>query len=217
MEEERRLPARKEESLPAKTLGGRGGEEHKYLQNLIQRWAKTRGFQSTAEKRILDGLGSVDVALEVGETSVACEISVASSPQRDVENVRKCLAADFDHIVVVSQDSKTLSKARGEVAIALDKEPFRRVRFLTTEELFSFLLSLEAKGPDKKKREADPNELLTAKEVAEILSISVKTVYSYVQRGLIPYIRMQSNVRFIRSEIDKWVGERRFQPKSPKR
>jgi len=38
--EERKLPAKKKESLPTKTLEGRGGEEHKYLQNLIRRWAQ---------------------------------------------------------------------------------------------------------------------------------------------------------------------------------
>jgi len=49
-------------------------------------------------------------------------------------------------------------------------------------------------------------KLLTASELEAWLEIDRKTVYTYVQRGLIPYIRIQSNVRFRRSEI--WTGLR---------
>ena len=48
-----------------------------------------------------------------------------------------------------------------------------------------------------------------------MLSISVKTVYSYAHRGLIPHVRIQSSVRFLKSEILNWVAERRFRPKPP--
>jgi len=58
---------------------------------------------------------------------------------------------------------------------------------------------------------------MTAKEVEELLRIDVKTVYSYVQKGLMPYVKMQSNVRFIRSEILKWMDERQFKPGSRSR
>jgi hypothetical protein len=36
----------------------------------------------------------------------------------------------------------------------------------------------------------------TAGEVALLLKIDAKAVYSYVQHRLIPYVRIQSNVRF---------------------
>jgi len=36
--------------------------------------------------------------------------------------------------------------------------------------------------------------MLTAKDLEALLKIDVKTIYSYVQRGLIPYVRIQSNV-----------------------
>ena len=59
---------------------------------------------------------------------------------------------------------------------------------------------------------AESKELLTAKEVEALLRIDVKTIYSYVQRGLMPYVRIQSNLRFMRSEILAWMAERRFRP-----
>ena len=45
-------------------MSGRGGAQHKYLQNLIKKWAESKGFRVTVEKTVLDGLGQVDVALE---------------------------------------------------------------------------------------------------------------------------------------------------------
>jgi hypothetical protein len=39
-------------------------------------------------------------------------------------------------------------------------------------------------------------EFLTAKDLEAVLKIDAKTIYSYVQRGLIPYVKIQSNVRF---------------------
>ena len=43
--------------------------------------------------------------------------------------------------------------------------------------------------------------LMTAKDLAALLKIDVKTIYSYVQRGLIPYVRIHSNVRFDKRQI----------------
>ena len=39
-------------------------------------------------------------------------------------------------------------------------------------------------------------EILTAKELEAFWGIEVKTIYSKVQRGLIPHMRIESNVRF---------------------
>jgi len=47
--------------------------------------------------------------------------------------------------------------------------------------------------------------MLTAKELEAMLKIDVKTIYSYVQRGLIPYVRIQSNLRFSKPEIQAWI------------
>lgn len=56
--------------------------------------------------------------------------------------------------------------------------------------------------------------LLTAKEVEEITKIDVKTIYSYVQRGLIPYVRIESSVRFPEEEIFVWIEERTYRPRA---
>lgn len=47
--------------------------------------------------------------------------------------------------------------------------------------------------------------LLTAKELAGMLAISPKTIYSYVERNMIPYYRIEANIRFRASDIATWL------------
>jgi predicted DNA-binding transcriptional regulator AlpA len=63
---------------------------------------------------------------------------------------------------------------------------------------------------------AEP-EMLTAKDLEALLKIDVKTIYSYVQRGLIPYVRIQSNVRFVKRDIFDWIGAHSYRPRRAKR
>jgi hypothetical protein len=45
------------------------------------------------------------------------------------------------------------------------------------------------------------------------LRIDVKTIYSYVQRGLIPHMRIESNVRFSKHQVLQEFQERSFPPR----
>jgi len=45
----------------------------------------------------------------------------------------------------------------------------------------------------------------------------VKTIYSYVQRGIIPHMRIESNVRFSKHQVMRWLEERSFQPRPVRR
>jgi len=193
-------------------LPGRGGQQHKYLQQLIKRWAENRGYTVTVEKPILGGLGLVDVALEKADRAIACEISVTTEAEHEAGNVQKCLAGGFDQVIVVSSDKKVLSKIHGAVAEAVSKEQLKKVRFMAPEELFSFIECLEA-SVSASAATGSSKDLLTAKELEELLRIDVKTIYSYAQRGLIPYVKIQSNLRFVRADIMTWMAERGYKPK----
>jgi excisionase family DNA binding protein len=57
---------------------------------------------------------------------------------------------------------------------------------------------------------AELPELLTAKELEAFLRIDVKTIYGYVQRGLIPYVRTQTNLRFRKQEVLEWLERQRY-------
>ena len=57
-------------------------------------------------------------------------------------------------------------------------------------------------------------DMLTARDLEAVMQIDRKTIYAYVQRGLIPYLRIESNVRFSKHQIMRWLEERSFQPRS---
>lgn len=57
-------------------------------------------------------------------------------------------------------------------------------------------------------RLAHSDRLLTAKELAGLLAVSPKTLYSYVSRNLIPYYKIESNVRFRGRDIAAWLRQR---------
>jgi len=125
------------------TLPGRGGAQHKYLQDLIRRWADANGWRATVEKPILDGLGSIDVFLEKGGRSVACEVSVASTTDYEIGNIRKCLAAGISEVISVVVERRSLDKLRAAVSKDIETADSKKVRVLAPEELFAHLNQLD--------------------------------------------------------------------------
>ena len=52
-------------------------------------------------------------------------------------------------------------------------------------------------------------EILTIREVAELLKINEKTAYRLAADGKIPGFRVGGSWRFRRTDIDQWIGEQR--------
>jgi hypothetical protein len=129
--------------LPA---AGRGGAQHRYVQEAIKKWAESGGYRASIEQEILGGLGSVDVVLVKGEQRIACEVSITTTPAHELGNVQKCLAAGFPHVAVVSDKRATLRKVEAAVSEAVTPEDCARVRYCTPEELFVFLEELDARA-----------------------------------------------------------------------
>ena len=51
-------------------------------------------------------------------------------------------------------------------------------------------------------------ELLTIKEVAQKLKLSERTIRSYVERKVIPYIKLQGgSIRFPKDKLDEWLED----------
>lgn len=202
-------PGDQEEAVDVQTPG-RGGEHHKYLQQLIKRWAEGRGYQVTLEKPVLDGLGIVDVVLEKnGCPPIACEISVTTPAEHELKNAEKCLAAGFEHVFLVAPDKDALGRVRARASSVLRAAQLKKLRFVLPEEVFASVSVLETgtRPTVGEVTQENAKELLTAKEVEELVRIDVKTIYGYVQKGLIPYVRIQSNLRFLKSEVLAWVAE----------
>lgn len=141
-------------AMPAPSIPspGRGGKQHKYLQELIKRWGESKGYRVTIEKDVLGGAGCVDVALEREELTIACEICVTTPLEKELANIQKCLAAGFGCVALVSTDRKVLNKANGLVNSAVSSNDAERVRFFSPEEFLSFLLELNAEAAGKEER-----------------------------------------------------------------
>ncbi|MBX3024671.1 type IV secretion system DNA-binding domain-containing protein [bacterium] len=138
---EKKAPPSAASSTP---LLGRGGRQHKYLQHLVKRLAEDRGYRAVIEQPILAGAGSVDVSLEKGERRIACEISVTTETDHEIDNIQKCLAGGYETVVALSSDAKVVRRLKERAAPVLGPETFSRVRFLQPEDLVLFLDELAA-------------------------------------------------------------------------
>lgn len=58
-------------------------------------------------------------------------------------------------------------------------------------------------------------KLLTAKQVSELLEVKTSTVYDWVYRKIIPYVKLGRLIRFKKPEIFHWVDSHTIRPKSP--
>jgi hypothetical protein len=123
---------------------GRGGGQHKLIQRLAREWGEARGYRATVEQDILGGAGRVDVVLERDGVRVAVEVSVTSSPVEVADTVGKCIAAGFDHVLVVGANENNLRRAERASAGAIPAKDSDKVRFLTPDGLRSFLDGLPA-------------------------------------------------------------------------
>jgi hypothetical protein len=127
---------------------GKGGRQHKYLQDIVKRLAEDKGFRATIEKPVLGGKGSVDVALEKNGRTIACEISVSTNSEQEFGNLQKCLAAGFDRVFLLSQENKNLTAIREVASNSLEKNDLDKVSFFTIEDFIGFLEEEEAKSQE---------------------------------------------------------------------
>jgi hypothetical protein len=127
---------------------GRGGAQHKYLQELVKRFADAQGYRATIEKPTATG-GSVDVALDRADGSIAVEISVTSTTAYESGNVAKCLAAGYARVVVLAPERRRLDAIAKVVRSALLDSERARVDFLLPEEFLTYLTTLTPPPPSE--------------------------------------------------------------------
>jgi hypothetical protein len=179
------VPARREvrREEQERTLG-RGGPQHKYLQELVKRFAEAEGYRATIEKPTTNG-GSVDVALEHSDGSIAVEISVTSTAAYESGNVSKCLAAGYARVVVLASEQRRLDAIAKVVRSTLTDSERARVAFLRPEEFLTYLTANRTPSPSEEQvggykvkvsyKKTTDEELETRRRaVAEVVARSVK-------------------------------------------
>jgi excisionase family DNA binding protein len=66
-------------------------------------------------------------------------------------------------------------------------------------------ISSRIEPSDVFERLAQSRSFLTAKEVAQLLAISPKTIYGYVARNMIPHYKIEASVRFRPKDLADWI------------
>lgn len=54
-----------------------------------------------------------------------------------------------------------------------------------------------------------PDEILTLPEVAQLLKVAEKTVYTMAQKGELPAFKVRGQWRFKRDDINAWIEGRK--------
>ncbi|MFQ5799714.1 MAG: hypothetical protein ACE5H0_13620, partial [Bacteroidota bacterium] len=101
--------------------------------------AEERGYRATIEESTPDGSGRVDVGLEQNGKKIACEISVSTTEEQELQNIMKCLTAGYDSVVVCAKDRKRLEKIQSFAVQRLDTAEQTKVLFLEPQALFFYL------------------------------------------------------------------------------
>jgi predicted DNA-binding transcriptional regulator AlpA len=215
---------------PATTGPGRGGPRHKYLQSLVKRIGEDHGFSATIEKVVLDGHGHIDVVLERGDLAIACEISISTRAEHEIQNLTKCLASGFDRAILICSESTTLSAARKGFP-----ESTTPVSFLIPEELGAYLdrlgmenipatrqpaprvsrrLATDVPGRviDVTPARSEPGrkQILIARDAAAYLGLAKQTLAKLRWAGTSPpYHKIGRKVVYDRADLDAWLVTRR--------
>jgi Type IV secretion-system coupling protein DNA-binding domain len=137
-------PANEVVSKPAKRCEpprdlGRGGAQHKAIQQRIKQVAEEVGFRGVIEKPVLDGQGSVDLWLERAGETIACEISISTTIDHEVGNVAKCLKAEIPKVAVICLDQERLQKIAVAVSSSLGAESAARVEYFQPDPFIAHL------------------------------------------------------------------------------
>ena len=50
------------------------------------------------------------------------------------------------------------------------------------------------------------NKLMSVRELAELLGLSVHTIYSFVSRRRLPFVKVGNRTMFRSDEIERWIA-----------
>ena len=164
---------------------GLGGAQHKAIQERLKVAAEGCGFHGRTEEKILDSLCKVDLLLERDDQVIACEISVTTTVDNEVGNVRKCLKAGYPQVAVICVDERHSKKIATAVAVSLGLEAAKCVAYFNPDQFISHLKTLAPPPPSapaqpevkhgfkiKRTRAQLPPEELQAREEAALKQIT---------------------------------------------
>lgn len=123
--------------------------EHRRLQHLIKQLAEQCGYLSTIEQPTDDGQGRIDVALKRDDERIACEVSVTTSPEHELQNIQKCLASGYGRVIFCASDKKSVQKVKALCTAELPEAELTKVGFFDPTEVALLFEEEAAKNAGK--------------------------------------------------------------------
>ncbi|HXT13501.1 MAG TPA: type IV secretion system DNA-binding domain-containing protein [Candidatus Angelobacter sp.] len=134
------------EPEPPKDLG-KGGGQHKAIQQRIKKVAEGLGFRSIIEHPIAGSKESIDLFLKRGSQEIACEISISTTVDHEVLNAAKCLKAGIATVAMICVDEKQLQRIAAAVSGSLGPEVSARMVYFKPDPFIEYIKSLPAPLP----------------------------------------------------------------------
>lgn len=113
--------------------------EHRFIQEYIKKVAEARNFKAVLEEPINNGTGKVDVSLNRDDLKIACEISVTNTIEYEVQNIQKCITADYLLVFMISNDPKHLNEIRSLAIQEIEPTFHNRIYFVSKDEFVNQL------------------------------------------------------------------------------
>jgi hypothetical protein len=121
---------------------GRGGAQHQSIQQRLKAIAEELGFRATIEKEVLDGQGSIDLALEKEGYAIACEVTITTTTDHKFGNIQKCLKEGFTAVAVISPSEERLRKIEEAAKAGLNPDESSCVGYFIPDQFIAWLREL---------------------------------------------------------------------------
>lgn len=150
---------------------GRGGAQHKSIQERLQTEANKLGFTAGIEGGVAAGTTqAADLVLRKGPVVIAVEITITTTTDHEFGNVKKCLNAGFPRVAVVSPQPARLEAIAQAVRGALDANEIARVSYFTPEAFIAELkqIAAETAAPSEFPKERVVGQYKVRRSVPEL-------------------------------------------------
>jgi hypothetical protein len=137
---------------------GRGGAQHKSIQERIQAEARALGFRAEIEWQLADGsMEAADLIVSKDDILIAVEIRITTTVDHEFGNVKKCLAK-FPRVAFVSAKPEKLQEIKEAVEAGLGANQAAKVSYHSPDELIEELKGIAAEAAKKPAPPSVPGE-----------------------------------------------------------
>jgi hypothetical protein len=119
---------------------GGGGVRHRAIQNTIKELGEAAAYRVTLEEVILDGEGRVDAILRKNDELICCEVSVTTSREHELHNVKKCLRFGASKVLLVTNLARHRTGLADYMQVHLSAEEYSKLSVVLADELAAYVV-----------------------------------------------------------------------------